>query len=69
MIAFLLVFIAYQSYQVAVSFSWGLTLLTAFDILIVYLTRREYRINRRRRSTSARGRGASADQSDGAQGS
>lgn len=42
MIAFLLIFIAYQSYQIAASFSWGLALLTAFDILIVYLTWQEY---------------------------
>ena len=31
MIAFLLIFIVYQGYQIAGSFSWGLTLLTAFD--------------------------------------
>ncbi|MDJ0379023.1 DUF2127 domain-containing protein [Cryobacterium sp. PH31-L1] len=49
MIAFLLIFIVYQSYQIAVSFSWGLTLLTAFDIFIVYLTLREYGIHRARR--------------------
>ncbi|MEZ2388325.1 DUF2127 domain-containing protein [bacterium RCC_150] len=43
MIAFLLVFIVYQAYKILVSFSWGLTLLTAFDIFIVWLTWREYR--------------------------
>lgn len=46
MIAFLLTFIAYQSYQLAVGFSWGLLLLTAFDIFIVVLTWREYGIHR-----------------------
>jgi uncharacterized membrane protein len=43
MIAFLLVFIAYQLYKILVSFSWGMALLTAFDIFIVWLTWREYR--------------------------
>ena len=46
MIAFLLVFIAYQAYRLLVSFSWGLLLLTAFDIFIVWLTWREYRSRR-----------------------
>lgn len=49
MIAFLLVFIAYQCYQIIVSFSWWLTFLTAFDIFFVYLTWREYRLHRARR--------------------
>ncbi|MBT8158917.1 MULTISPECIES: DUF2127 domain-containing protein [Arthrobacter] len=43
MIAFLLVFIAHQVYKILVSFSWGLTLLTAFDIFIVWITWREFR--------------------------
>jgi len=46
MIAFLLVFVAYQLYRISVSFSWGMVLLTAFDIFIVWITRREYRIRR-----------------------
>jgi uncharacterized membrane protein len=50
MIAFLLAFILYQCYQLTVGFSWGLTLLTAFDLFIVALTIREY-ANHRRRST------------------
>ncbi|WP_111721486.1 DUF2127 domain-containing protein [Homoserinimonas sp. OAct 916] len=50
MIAFLLAFILYQGYQIFMSFSWGLTLLTAFDIFFLYLTWREYRIHRRRLS-------------------
>jgi uncharacterized membrane protein len=53
MIAFLLVFIAYQTYQILVSFSWGLLLLTAFDIFIVILTWREYGIHRAGRRRAA----------------
>jgi len=49
MIAFLLIFIGFQCYQITVAFSWGLTLLTAFDIFIVFLTWREYGIHRARR--------------------
>lgn len=49
MIAFLLVFIGVQCYQISVAFSWGLTLLTAFDIFIVFLTWREYGIHRAKR--------------------
>ncbi|MEW1823046.1 DUF2127 domain-containing protein [Arthrobacter sp. NPDC080031] len=48
MIAFLLVFILYQGYRIAVAFSWGLVLLTAFDIFIVWITAREYRIHKTR---------------------
>lgn len=50
MIAFLAVFIVYQSYSLVVAFSLGLLLLTAFDLLIVVLTWREYRIHRARRA-------------------
>lgn len=50
MIAFLLIFIGYQSYELVVAFSWGLTVLTAFDIFIVVLTWREYGIHRARRN-------------------
>jgi uncharacterized membrane protein len=49
LIAFLLVFIVYQGYELIVAFSWGLLLLTAFDILIVCLTWRENNIQRARR--------------------
>src|SRR6185437_10651078 len=48
MIAFLLVFIVYQCYRIVVAFSWGLVLLTAFDIFIVWITAREYRLHRAR---------------------
>ena len=47
MIGFLIVFICYQTYQLAVGFSWGLLLLTAFDLFIVVLTWREFTIRRR----------------------
>ena len=47
MIAFLLVFIAYQGYELVVAFTWGMVLLTAFDIFIVWLTLREYRAHAR----------------------
>lgn len=55
LIAFLVVFIVYQGYELVVAFSWGLLLLTAFDIFIVNLTWREYGIHRarRRRPTNA----------------
>ncbi len=50
MVAFLLVFIAYQSYQLVVGFTVGMALLTAFDIFIVWLTLHEYRAHRTRRA-------------------
>lgn len=53
MIAFLIAFIAYQGYQILLSFSWGLVLLTAFDIFVVWLTWREYGIHRARRHPDA----------------
>ena len=43
MIAFLVVFILYQIYRLVIHLSIGLTLLTLFDIFIVYLTLLEYR--------------------------
>jgi uncharacterized membrane protein len=46
--AFLAIFIVYQSYKLVVAFSWGLLLLTAFDIFILILTWREYGIRRAR---------------------
>jgi len=48
MIGFLVVFILYQGYQLTSAFSWGLVLLTVFDIFIVWLTGREYRAHRTR---------------------
>jgi uncharacterized membrane protein len=43
MIGFLLVFIGYQLYRLALSPTFGLTALTIFDALIVWLTWREWR--------------------------
>ncbi len=42
MIAFLIAFIAYQIYRMTFAFSIGLLALTVFDILVVWLTYREY---------------------------
>jgi uncharacterized membrane protein len=36
-------FVIYQTYRMAVEFSISLLLLTIFDLLIIYLTQREYR--------------------------
>lgn len=58
LIVFLGVFIAYQAYELIVAFSWGLLLLTAFDVFILVLTWREYGINRARQAavrTTSRG--------------
>jgi len=52
MIAFLLMFIGYQSYELLAGFSLGILALTLFDVFIVWLTVREYRIQRRRRRKS-----------------
>ena len=54
MIAFLLVFIVFQCYQIAVSFSWALVLLTLFDILVVWLTWREYEAQQPKRVAGSR---------------
>ena len=42
MLAFLLVFIVYQSYRMTFAFSIGLLGLTIFDLVVVWLTYREY---------------------------
>jgi uncharacterized membrane protein len=50
LIALLLAFIVYQLYRItAVHFSVGLTLLTIFDAVLVWLTWREYQARRTRR--------------------
>jgi uncharacterized membrane protein len=46
MIAFLVAFIGYQLYRIALDFTVGLTVLTVFDAIIVWLTWREYRKQR-----------------------
>jgi len=52
MILFLLVFIVYQCYRLAIEPSGALVALTIFDVIIVWLTWREYR--RHRLSSAAR---------------
>lgn len=49
MIALLGVFIIYQLYRLTYRVTIGLTLLTLFDAFVVWLTAREYAIERRRR--------------------
>lgn len=53
LIAFLVVFIAYQVYVMAIGFTWGMLALTLFDLVIVWLTAREYRVHKARRAGSA----------------
>jgi uncharacterized membrane protein len=54
LIGLLLAFIAYQLYQIAaVHFSAGLTVLTVFDAVLVWLTWREYRAKRAIRHQAA----------------
>jgi uncharacterized membrane protein len=50
LIGFLVAFIGFQGYELVVHYSWGLLLLTLFDIFIVYLTVREYRRHKARRA-------------------
>ena len=46
MIALMGVFIVYQVYRLTYKVSFGLIVLTLFDVLVVWLTWREYRIKR-----------------------
>jgi uncharacterized membrane protein len=48
MIAFLGIFIVYQAYRIVVRITLGMVLLTLFDLVVVWLTVREYRRNRER---------------------
>ena len=50
MIALLMVFIVYQVYRLTYKFSYGLLALTVFDLLVVWLTWREYGIKRAARA-------------------
>src|SRR5215510_15716373 len=50
MIAFLLLFIGYQIYRIVLEPSAALVALTAFDLLVVWLTFREYQRQRYRRA-------------------
>jgi uncharacterized membrane protein len=55
LLVLLAAFIAYQLYVIVfVSFSWGLVALTAFDLLLVWLTWREYQARRAERAHTAR---------------
>jgi uncharacterized membrane protein len=55
LIALLGVFIAYQLYLlIFVRYSWSLTALTVFDVLLVWLTWREYQTKRARRGPAVR---------------
>jgi uncharacterized membrane protein len=53
LIGFLVAFIGFQSYELVVHYTWGLLLLTLFDIFIVYLTIREYKRHKARREVVA----------------
>lgn len=53
MIAFLLLFIGYQLYRIALHATAGLIALTVFDAVVVWLTYREYRKQRTRRSAAS----------------
>jgi uncharacterized membrane protein len=48
MIGFLGVFLAYQAYRLVLRFTVGLALLSVFDLVVLWLTVREYRRNRQR---------------------
>ena len=55
LIALLGVFIAYQLYVlIFVRYSWSLTALTVFDVVLVWLTWREYQMKRARRGSVVR---------------
>jgi uncharacterized membrane protein len=53
MIAFLLAFIGYQGYLLAVNPTLGVALLTVFDVFMVWLTYREYGKHPRRQPAVA----------------
>ena len=46
-IAFLLAFIAYQLYRIAVAPTLGMIALTIFDMFVTWLVWREYQLHRR----------------------
>jgi uncharacterized membrane protein len=56
-IVVLLLFIAYQLYRISFDPTAGLTALTIFDVVIVLLTWREFRVQRRTETSSGRIRG------------
>ena len=56
MIAFLVAFIVYQVYRLTFAYSIGLLALTVFDVLVTWLTYREYRKQRAERQPAASAR-------------
>ena len=63
MIVLLLLFIAYQLYRIVLNPTAGLIGLTIFDTMIVALTWREYRQQRRRRHVETTAASTGQDQS------
>jgi len=53
MIALIGVFIVYQVYRLTYKVTFGLVFLTLFDLLVVWLTWREYRIKRSAREVAS----------------
>jgi uncharacterized membrane protein len=60
MIAVLLGFVAFQGYEFAIAASSGLAFLTIFDLAVIALTWREYRVQRQRRQPPGPSERASA---------
>jgi uncharacterized membrane protein len=63
MIAVLFLFIGYQLYRISLDATAGLIALTIFDVVIVLLTWREYRVQRRIRNDQAESGPAHAERS------
>jgi uncharacterized membrane protein len=63
MIVVLLLFIGYQLYRISLAATAGLIALTVFDVVIVVLTWREFRVQRRIRNDQAGSRPADAERS------
>ena len=61
MIVVLLVFIGYQLYRISLDPTAGLIALTVFDVVIVLLTWREYRVQRRIRQDQTESAAAHAE--------
>lgn len=58
MIVALVVFIAYQCYDLVVHFTWGMVALTVFDVFIVALTVREWQLHKARRAAASASTGS-----------
>jgi len=63
MIVVLLLFIGYQLYRISIDPTAGLIALTIFDVVIVLLTWREFRVQRRIRNDQAGSRPGHAERS------